>query len=75
MSKKLQAGDKVLCRYYNMPDGCFYGVPFRATIVRKQTGLEIFESVHPVREFVVTRESDGAQISVWRKEILHRIDS
>lgn len=38
MTKKLSVGDKVLCRFFNTPEGKFYGDTFIAKIIKVYPG-------------------------------------
>lgn len=67
MAKPLSVGDTVQCRFFNTPDGRFYGPYFVGKITKiNQT------NDHPY--FV---ESESRPLGVWlhRKEIKRRIKS
>ena len=67
MAKELSIGDKVLCRYFNKPEGKFYGETFIAEIIK------VHKSFIEPREFTVKRGATGLVITLWRKEIKRRI--
>ena len=67
--KKLTVGDVVQCRYFNTPDGRFFGEIFTAEIISLNARYEWT----PPRDYVVMRLDDNRTVTVDRKEILRRI--
>jgi hypothetical protein len=67
MAKKLSVGDVVICRYINTPDNKFYGDLFAAEIISPDNNKTL-----PARDFTLMRDN-GSIITLWRKEIKHRM--
>lgn len=63
MGKQLTVGDKVTCRYFNKPDGKFYGDYFSVVLLAIDRAHDMYE----------VRRENGYIINVHRKEILRRI--
>lgn len=72
MTKKLQVGDLVICKFYNTPDKRFYGEEWKAKILKINPDVYDYK---PPRDFVVRDTLVGDIHTVWRKEIIRRIKS
>jgi len=66
MGRKLEAGDTVLCKYFNTPEGKFYGELFRGIIV------EVHPQGYDEPSFTIKKDN-GIYVKMARKEIKRRI--
>lgn len=64
MARKLGIGDKVACRFFNTPEGRFYGETFTGVIV---------DVLPEHRRPYVVRRDNGLTTGLQRKEILRRL--
>lgn len=70
---KLQIGDRVQCRYFNSPEGKFYGDYWIGTIIDIQ--MRPFSAIYPYLEQQYFVKEDSGIASLWlhRKEIKRKV--
>ena len=66
--RELNVGDKVVCRYFNKPEGVFYGGTFTGTIIKKNN------LGRNARDFTILKE-DKSTCNMWKREVLFRVDA
>jgi hypothetical protein len=75
MTRQLSVGDTVICRFFNTPDGTFYGDEWEAIILEinhNHTVVSIFGDIPA--PYKMGRKNLG---DIWlkREEILRRVES
>lgn len=75
MARKLEVGDRVLCRFFNTPDNEFYGDYLTATIVEIDNHYEFASYYNPTIEIGYLVKFDEHRPDLWlhRKEIKRRL--
>lgn len=76
MTRKLEIGDRVVCRFFNTPDKKFYGDYLKATIIGIDNDHEFSSYWQPTIEVGYQVKFDEYRPNLWlhRKEIKRRID-
>jgi hypothetical protein len=70
MGRRLDVGDTVLCRFFNTPEGRFYGETFEAEITRIG---ELGELYGPGPWYTVQQLRGGFTFNLRRREIKRRL--
>lgn len=68
MSKRIEVGSLVVCRFFNTPERKFYGVEFLATVLEIVPQYN-FHGLSGVEKGFRVRRGSGAEVVVKRKEI------